>query len=63
MKRNIFNVKGHWMNPAMPRRKSATSNGTTVSPVGEGFARNYLAYLLARVFSLFPTSIRKRWSA
>jgi 4-hydroxyphenylacetate 3-hydroxylase, reductase component len=36
------------MNPAMPRRKSAKSNGTTVSPVGKGFARNYLAYLLAR---------------
>ena len=36
------------MGPSMPRRKTAANNDTAASPAGEGFARNYLAYLLAR---------------
>jgi 3-hydroxy-9,10-secoandrosta-1,3,5(10)-triene-9,17-dione monooxygenase reductase component len=31
----------------MARRKSASGNDAAASPAGEGFARNYLAYLLA----------------
>jgi 3-hydroxy-9,10-secoandrosta-1,3,5(10)-triene-9,17-dione monooxygenase reductase component len=47
MKRNIFNVKGQG-ELSMTRQKLATKSSTATTPASEGFARNYLAYLLAR---------------
>jgi 3-hydroxy-9,10-secoandrosta-1,3,5(10)-triene-9,17-dione monooxygenase reductase component len=49
---------------SMTRRKSATNSGKAATPASEGFARNYLAYLLARasfiVSNEFHTAL-KTW--
>jgi DNA-binding MarR family transcriptional regulator len=47
MKRNILNVKGHAAIP-VARSKTAHDKAANAAPASNSFARNYLAYLLAR---------------